>query len=146
MNILLALACRYLQGERPLLPSQLAVQLNLPDALVMDEVDRLIAAGMVGMVKEPEGVSLIKLPELITAQDILDTIRVGSPMDISPPIDLDDPVETLLRRRDDAVSQSLAGHTLRSLALERMAVKKRTHVTAEPLSSDPQFKSTSHDV
>jgi len=142
MNILLALACRYLQGERPLLPSQLAVQLNLPDALVMDEVDRLIAAEMVGMVKEPEGVSLIKLPELITAQDILDTIRVGSPMDIPPPIDLNDPVETLLQRRDDAVSKSLAGHTLRSLALERIAAKKRAHVTAESLSSDPQFQET----
>ena len=143
MNLLLTIACRHLQGERPLLPSELALKLNLPDALVLDELDRLIEAGMIGIIKEPEGVSLIKPPELISVKEILDTIRDGTPSGANLPIHQDDPLETLLRRRDEAVTQFLAGHTLRSLALERMDARKDPVTTTDrlPSSIPPQRSS-----
>ncbi len=120
MNLLLALACRYLQGDRPPRSSELSLKLNLPDALVSEELERLTEAGMIGIIKEPEGVSLIKPPELISIKEILDIVRDGSPAGMSIPVLPDDPLETLLRRRDAAAAQTLAGHTLRSLALQRM--------------------------
>ncbi|MCP9472970.1 MAG: YihY/virulence factor BrkB family protein [Nitrospira sp.] len=121
LNLLLALACRYLQGSPPLRVSDLAIKLNLPDELVVEELERLIEADMVGLVKEPEGVSLIKAPELITIKEVLDIVRDGNPAGTSGRLSPDDPLETLLRRRDEAVAQSLAGQTLRSLAEQRMS-------------------------
>ena len=134
MNVLLALACRHLQGERPVSPSELAVKLNLPDALMVEELERLIDAGMVGLMKEPEGVSLIKPPELISIKEILDIVWDGSPTKSSLPIHPDDPLEVLLQRRDEAVTQTLVGHTLRSLARERMSTRNESLPTAEILS------------
>jgi DNA-binding IscR family transcriptional regulator len=81
---------------------------------------------MIGIIREPEGVSLIKPPELISITDILDLVRDGGQAGASVPIHPDDPLETLLRRRDEAVTQTLAGHTLRSLAIERMEVGRDT--------------------
>ncbi|MCP9447743.1 MAG: YihY/virulence factor BrkB family protein [Nitrospira sp.] len=121
LNLLLALTCRHLQGSPPLRISDLAIKLNLPDELVVEELERLIEADMVGLIKEPEGVSLIKAPELITIKEVLDIIRDGNPGGTSGCLPPDDPLETLLRRRDEAVAQSLAGQTLRSLAEQRMS-------------------------
>ncbi|MCP9439430.1 MAG: YihY/virulence factor BrkB family protein [Nitrospira sp.] len=121
LNLLLTLACQHLQGTPPLRIPDLAIKLNLPDELVAEELERLIEADMVGLVKEPEGVSLIKAPELITIKEILDIVRDGGPGGTSGHLPSNDPLETLLRRRDEAVAQSLAGQTLRSLAEQRMS-------------------------
>jgi membrane protein len=121
VNLLLALACRHLQGSSPLRLSDLAIKLNLPDELVAEELERLIEADMVGLIKEPEGVGLIKAPELITIKEILDLVRDGNPDGASGRLPPDDPLEALLRRRDEAVAQSLEGQTLRSLAEQRMS-------------------------
>jgi membrane protein len=120
LNLLLALACRYLQGGPPLRSFELALKLNLPEALVAEELERLGEAGMVGIIKESEGVSLIKAPELIPIQEILAIVRDGNPNEVRGPVHPDDPLELLLSRRDHAVAQALSGHTLRSLALERI--------------------------
>ncbi|MDH5641935.1 MAG: YihY family inner membrane protein, partial [Nitrospira sp.] len=143
MNVLLAIACRHLQGERPLMPSELALKLNLPDALIAEELERLLDAGMVGMMKEPDGVTLIKPPELISINDILDAIRDGAPNEVRSPVHPDDPLEALLRRRDEAVAQSLAEHTLRSLALQRMEAGTDRLPASEPLPpyTHPQHSS-----
>jgi len=143
MNVLLAVACRHLQGERPFHPSELALKLNLPDALILDDLDRLIEAGMIGMIKEPEGVGLIKPPELISIKDILDLIRDGSPTEANLPVDHNDPLEILLRRRDEAITQSLSGHTLRSLALERMEARIDARPATAPLPSGIQAQGSS---
>jgi membrane protein len=120
LNVLLELACEYLQGHAPIRHSDLAVKLQLPDALVVEQLDRLVEAGVVGILKEPDGVSLIKPPELISVKEILDTVREGGPAGIHVPFDPNDPLERALRRREEAVEQALAGQTLRSLAAERM--------------------------
>ncbi len=72
------------------------------------------------LLKEPEGVSLIKPPELISVKEVLDAVRDGSPSGIRMPFDPNDPLERMLRRRDEAVEQALAGQTLRSLAADRI--------------------------
>lgn len=131
LNVLLVLACGYLKGDPPLRQSDLAVKLNLPDALVIEQLDRLVEAGVVGLMKEPEGVSLIKPPELIPIKDILDAVRDGEPSGIRVPLDPNDPLERTLRHRDEAVEQALAGQTLRSLAAERMNMLKESSQTAE---------------
>ncbi|HXV67759.1 MAG TPA: YhjD/YihY/BrkB family envelope integrity protein [Nitrospira sp.] len=120
LNVLLVLACRHLQGGRPLHHTELAMKLNLPDALVAEELERLVEAGMIGIMKEPEGVGLIKPPEQITVKAILDTVREGSPTGTGSPIHRNDPLEGMLRHRDEAVEQALAGYTLHSLAVQRM--------------------------
>lgn len=136
MNLLLALACRHLQGERPLRSSELSLKLNLPDALVSEELERLTEAGMIGIIKEPEGVSLIKPPELISIKEILDLVRDGSPAGMSVPVLPDDPLETLLRRRDAAAAQTLAGHTLRSLATQRLESSGTTEISPQNTQSE----------
>ena len=120
LNVLLALACAHLKGDRPLSHSDLAVKLDLPDALVIEQLDRLAEAGVVGLMKDPEGATLIKPPELVSVREILDAVRKGGPSGICVPLDPNDPLERVLRHRDEAVEQALAGQTLRSLALERM--------------------------
>jgi membrane protein len=116
LNLLLTLACRYLQGSPPLRLPDLAIKLNLPDELVSEELDRLIQADLVGLVKEPEGITLIKPPELITIKEIFDIIRNGHPETTTIRQSPDDPLEMLLQKRDEAIAQAVAGQTLRSLA------------------------------
>ncbi|HEX5646408.1 MAG TPA: YhjD/YihY/BrkB family envelope integrity protein [Nitrospira sp.] len=135
LNILLALACRHLQGERPVRLPELALKLNLPDTLVAEELDRLVDCRLVGMLKEPDGVSLLKPPELVSIKEILDLVRDGSPAEIPMPVTAHDPLEVLLRQRDEAATHALAGQTLRSLALKRMDAMIEPSPTTELLST-----------
>ena len=136
LNILSALACRHLQGERPLRLPELALKLNLPDTLVAEELDRLVACRLVGMLKEPDGVSLLKPPELVSIKEILDLVRDGSPAEIPMRVTAHDPLEVLLHQRDEAASHALAGQTLRSLALQRMNAMIEPSPTPELLSTE----------
>ena len=119
LNLLVVLTRRHVNGERPLSPPELAIELNLPVSLVEDQVDHLVEYGLLGLMHKPEGVSLIKAPELISVKEVLDAAREGNPAEAHIPIDTSDPVVAVLRRRDEAVEKALAGHTLRSLVLEQ---------------------------
>ncbi len=124
LNLLVIIASRYLQGNRPLRLAELAMKLNMPDSLVEEQVIRLTDAGIIGMMKEPEGVSLVTPPELITVKQVLDSIReAGTPEVFRSPTP-NNPMDQMLRRRDEAVEQALAGYTLRSLAIETMGFTK----------------------
>jgi membrane protein len=117
LNVLLLLARRYLKGECPLRPSELAIELHLPISLVEEQLENLVESGLVGVMHEPKGVSLIKPPELISVKHVLDAAREGNQAGVRVPIDPQDPVHTVLRQRDEAVEQALAGQTLRSLVV-----------------------------
>jgi len=119
LNVLLLLARRYLKGERPLRPSELAIELHLPVSLVEEQVETLVESGWIGVMHEPKGVSLLTPPELISVKDVLDAAREGNQAGVRVPIDPQDPVHAVLRRRDEAVQQALAGQTLRSLVVEQ---------------------------
>lgn len=116
LSILVGLTRRYLKGEPPLSPSELATELSLPVSLVEEEVDRLVERGLLGHMANPEGVSLVKAPELISIKDVLHAAAGGRPGEHRLPLASDDPIVAVLRRRDAAVEEALAGHTVRSLA------------------------------
>ena len=119
LNLLVLLTRRHLKGERPVSASDLAMELNLPVSLVEDEVDHFVEYGLLGLMNKPDGVSLIKPPELISVKEVLDVTREGSRAEAPISTDAGDPVVALLRRRNEAVEKALAGHTLRSLVLEQ---------------------------
>ncbi len=102
-------------GDRPLSAPELAIELNLPVSLVEEQVDHLVENGLLGLMNKPEGVSLLKPPELISVKEVLDAVREGNPVDLRIPMDTGDPVLRVLRRRDEAVEEALVGQTLRSL-------------------------------
>jgi membrane protein len=116
---LLVLGRRYLKGDRPLRLSELAIELNLPLSLVEEQVEHLIECGFVSRLNEPEGINLMKPAELISVKEVLDTIRNGSPPGAFVPADTGDSISNVLRRRDEAIEQALAGQTLRSLVIEQ---------------------------
>lgn len=68
---------------------ELSSELNLPLSLVEEEVERLIDNGFVGRLQQPEGVSLIKSPDLIFVKEVwirfATAPRHGSPR-ISMPV------------------------------------------------------------
>ncbi|MDH4081197.1 MAG: YihY/virulence factor BrkB family protein [Nitrospira sp.] len=119
LKVLRALGHHYLKGDRPLRLIELSNEVNLPLSLVEEEVERLVENGFVGRLQEPEGLSLIKPPELIFVKEVLDSVRNGTPPWIAPHLDSVDPVTALLRRRDRAVQKELAGETIQSLLQEQ---------------------------
>jgi membrane protein len=119
LDVLLSLTRHYLQGSAPLRSSELAAELDIPVSLVEEEVDQLVQDGLLGRVAEPEGLSLIKPPELISLMEVLDTVRGRESEEAAARTTAGDPVTDVLRRRDEAVEQALAGQTLLTLALEQ---------------------------
>lgn len=115
LKVLRVLGHHYLKGDHPLKLTELSSELNIPLSLVEEEVERLVDNGFVGRLQEPEGLSLIKSPDLIFVKDVLDSVRNGTPPWIMPHLDSSDPVTNLLRRRDKAVQKELAGETVQSL-------------------------------
>ncbi len=115
LKVLRVLGHHYLKGDRPLRLPELSNELNMPLSLVEEEVERLIENGFVGRLQEPEGVSLLKSPDLIFVKEVLDSVRNGTPPWVTPHLDSSDPVSALLRRRDKAVQKELAGETVQSL-------------------------------
>ncbi len=115
LKVLRVLGHHYLKGDRPLKLPELSSELNMPLSLVEEEVERLIDNGFVGRLQEPDGVSLIKSPELILVKEVLDSVRNGTPPWVMPHLDPRDPVSALLRRRDKAVERALVGETIQSL-------------------------------
>lgn len=115
LKVLRVLGYRYLKGDRPPTLPELSSELNLPLSLVEEEVERLIENGFVGRLQQPEGVSLIKSPDLIFVKEVLDSVRNGTPPWIAPHLDASDSVSAVLRRRDMAVERALMGETIQSL-------------------------------
>ena len=115
LKVLRVLGHHYLKGDRPLRLPELSSELNMPLSLVEEEVERLVENGFVGRLQEPEGVSLIKSPDLIFVKEVLDSVRNGTPPWVLPHLDTSDPVSALLRRRDKAVERALVGETVQSL-------------------------------
>lgn len=119
LKVLRVLGHRYLKGDRPLKLTELSGELNIPLSLVEEEVERLVDNGFVGRLQEPEGVSLLKAPDLIFVKDVLDSVRNGTPPWVVPHLETNDPVSALLRRRDKAVQKELAGETVQSLLQDK---------------------------
>ena len=86
----------------------------MPLSLVEEEVERLVENEFVGRLQEPQGVSLIKSPDLIFVKKFWIRFAMEPAVD-SAHLDTSDPVAALLHRRDKAVERALVGETVQSL-------------------------------
>jgi membrane protein len=121
LTLLVHITRRYLQGAPPSQPPELATEMNMPLSVVEDQIEELIRHGILCRMIDPEGIGLVKPPELIGVADILeasrDRVQQGTGLQREPRGEVD----RLLDHRDRAVKEALAGVTLRSLALESHA-------------------------
>jgi len=105
---------RYLAGEPPLRLEALARMVRAPLAIVEDLIEDFVAHGILARAVEPDAIVLARSPERVTIAEVLETIREPVP---AAAIDVaHEPVVGIIRRRDEAVDQALAGLTLQSLA------------------------------
>jgi membrane protein len=118
LALLVGIARRYLKGEGLSRETDLVSDLNVPPSIVQEQIDELVAHGILCRMSEPEGVGLVKPPELIPVTEVLNAIRHRALMGGVFRSKARDEVEQLLRRRDQAVEQALTGITLRSLVLQ----------------------------
>lgn len=115
LEILMAVGRRHLQGKGPIRLTGLATELGLPPAVVEERVSQLVDQGLLALMTEPEGIGLVKPPELIAIHDVLDFTHKGQGTIPGFPQRPGEPIDELFRRRDAAVAHSLDGMTLRSL-------------------------------
>ena len=116
--LLMHVTRRYLEGLPPAQPSELASEVNVPVSILEERINELIEHGMLCRMERPEGIGLVKAPELIPITEILEVIGGKGPIGVELRSESRAEVDRLLSRRDRAVQEALDGITLRSLALE----------------------------
>ena len=115
--VLMHITRRYLQGAPPLQLPELATEIDMPVSVVDEQVDELIRHGILCRMMDPEGIGLVKPPELIPVTDVLQALRQREPAGPGLRHEPGSEVDRLLDCRDRAVQEALAGITLRSLVL-----------------------------
>jgi membrane protein len=118
LMVVSALTRRFLNGQGPVRPAELARELHLAASLVDEQVEQLVKHGYLGRTTEPQGVTLVKPPESTSVTEVLNAIREVKASEALIPLNAIDPVVAALRRRDQAVEQALTGLTLESLVRE----------------------------
>jgi membrane protein len=116
LGALVEVTRRYLRGEGPSQPAELARTLDAPLGTLEDLLEDFVASGLLVHTTEPDGVLLARVPDQVTIIDALDAIREPPASYDADPPDVPGPVANALRRRDEAVRGALAAITLRSLA------------------------------
>jgi membrane protein len=116
--LLMQITRRYLEGLPPAQLSELASDLDVPVSILDERVNELIEYGMLCRMEKPEGIGLVKAPELIPVAAILEAIRGKSPIGAGVRSESGVEVDRLLGCRDRAVQEALAGITLRSISGE----------------------------
>jgi membrane protein len=119
LEIMTTLGRRHLRGDGPMGLTGLANELGLPPAVLEDRVIQLVDQGLLAQVAEPEGIGLVKPPELIALEELLRLVHEGQGVAPDSSQKPGDPIDKLIRRRDAAVAESLDGMTLRSLIVGR---------------------------
>jgi membrane protein len=115
LGALVEVTRRYLRGQGPSQPTELARTLDAPLSTLEDLLEDFVASGLLVHTTEPDGVLLARAPDQVSVVDALDAIRDPASPDIDPP-EVPGPVADALRRRDEAVRGVLGTVTLRSLA------------------------------
>lgn len=116
LGALVEVTRRYLRGEGPSQPAELARTLDAPLGTLEDLLEDFVASGLLVHTTEPDGVLLARVPDQVTIIDALDAIREPPASHDADTPDVPGPVANALRRRDEAVRGALAAITLRSLA------------------------------
>ncbi len=112
LSLMREIGQRFITGKPPATEKNLSRALGVPPDQLDSLLEKYIGRGLLLRSAEPAGVSLAKLPEQITATEILDVLHglADSSSDNS------DPVAEFLRRREAIVHESLATVTLKDLA------------------------------
>jgi membrane protein len=130
LGALVEITRRYLRGEGPSQPEELARTLDAPLATLEEIVDDFVASRLLVHTTEPDGVLLARAPDQVTVVDVLDAIREPpASHDVDPGV-VPGPVAEALRRRDDAVRGALGTVSLRSLATATDVVSTEAWRTA----------------
>jgi membrane protein len=116
LGALVEVTRRYLRGEGPSQPAELARTLDAPLGTLEDLLEDFVASGLLVHTTEPDGVLLARVPDQVTIIDALDAIREPPASYDADPPDVPGPVADALRRREEAVRGALGAVTLRSLA------------------------------
>jgi membrane protein len=116
LGALVEVTRRYLRGEGPSQPAELARTLDAPLGTLEDLLVDFVASGLLVHTTEPDGVLLARVPDQVTIIDALDAIREPPASHDADPPDVPGPVADALRRREEAVRGALGAVTLRSLA------------------------------
>ena len=130
LGALVEIARRYLRGEGPSQPEDLARTLDAPLATLEEILDDFVASGLLVHTTEPAGVMLARAPEQVTVVDVLGAIREPPASHEVDPAAVAGPVAEALRRRDDAVHGALGTVSLRSLATANDVVSTEAWRTA----------------
>ena len=118
LTLLLHVTRRYLRGEPPYRPVALASDVGAPLPVVEELLEEFVRCSILGRIAQPEGISLVKPPEMVLMTDVMGVLRCEDVIGLQPSSQAKDPVATLLRRRDQAVARAFAGITLRTFATE----------------------------
>lgn len=121
LNVLVLLIRRYTAGEPPVQTHALSATLGVPLSAVEDILEDFVEHHLMYRTTNPKGIILGRPPERIT---VLEVLQLVSHQEWPRPDVAQNgynPVETLLRQRDQAVHDALQGVTLAMLAAEEPA-------------------------
>ncbi|MYA28523.1 MAG: YihY family inner membrane protein, partial [Nitrospira sp. SB0666_bin_27] len=116
LTMLVHVTRQYAAGEPPYQPQQLAAKLGVPLSALEALVENFVEHGLMYRTAEPKGMTLGRPPEQITVLEVLRLVAHKDQPDV--PSQSHDPIGALLRQRDQAVYQALAGVTLATLATQ----------------------------
>jgi membrane protein len=116
LGALVEITRRYLRGEGPSQPEELARTLDAPLATLEELLEDFVASRLLVRTTEPDGVMLARAPDQVTVVDALGAIREPPASHGVDPAVVPGPVAEALRRRDEAVRGALGAVSLRSLA------------------------------
>lgn len=116
LGALVEITRRFLRGEGPSQPTELARTLDAPLGTLEEILEDFVASGLLVHTTEPDGVLLARAPDQVSVVDALNAIREPPASHEVDPAVVPGPVADTLRRRDEAVRGALGAVTLRSLA------------------------------
>jgi membrane protein len=132
LNILVTLGRRAVRGEGPMPMTDLAQELGLPLSVVEERAVELVDQRLLARTAEPEGIALMKPPELMPLSEILTLVHNGQGSAQSVGEKPGGRIDAVLLQRDAAAAQSLTGMTLRSL----IAGPAQEHLTPDAPEKD----------
>ena len=121
LTMLVHVTRQYMAGASPCQTPQLAATLGVPLSALETLVENFVNHGLLYRTAEPKGLTLGRPPERITVLEVLQVVaqKDATPADVGQ--EGTDPIRALLRQRDQAVREALAGATLAMLATEEPA-------------------------
>ena len=121
LTVLVHMTQRYLSQEAPYEEEDLAAKMGVPLSVLHDIIEDFIEHFLVCRTVEPNGLTLGKPPENVAILEVLNLVchKEKPPRDPYPKTG--DLVGALLQKRDQAISESLDGMTLKMLAEEEPA-------------------------